>query len=58
VYQRQVHGDGDAKDSYGLLSEHSHPNSACFLPYCEYRGAEVRFISHLRICLSLARNAA
>jgi hypothetical protein len=45
VYQRQVHGDGDAKDSYGLLSEHSHPNSACFLPYCEYRGAEVRFIS-------------
>jgi len=45
VYQRQIHGGGDAKDTYGLLSEHSHPNSACFYAYCKYEGREVRFAS-------------
>ncbi len=44
-YQRQVGKEPDAKDSYGLLSEHSHPNSACFNRYCQYEGRQVRFIS-------------
>jgi hypothetical protein len=44
-YQRQLYGHLDARDSYSLLSEHSHPNSACFLPYYEYIGREVRFIA-------------
>lgn len=44
-WQRQVGKNADAKDTYGLLSEHSHPNSVCFNRYCEYIGAEVRFIS-------------
>ena len=44
-YRRQMHGHADAKDTYGLLSEHSHPNSACFLPYYQYIGREVRFIA-------------
>jgi len=34
----------EAEDSYGILSEHSHPNSACFLPYQEFSGSEVRFV--------------
>lgn len=44
-YQRQVGKKSDAKDTYGLLSEHSHPNSACFNRYCQCAGSEVRFIS-------------
>jgi hypothetical protein len=44
-YRRQRQGHADAKDSYGLLSEHSHPNSACFLPYYQYVGWEVRFVA-------------
>jgi hypothetical protein len=43
-YQNQTYGKRDVKDSYGLLSEHSHPNSACFNRYCKFSGAEVRFI--------------
>jgi hypothetical protein len=43
-YRRQQYGRPDAKDSYGLLSEHSHPNSACFNPYCKFVGWEVRFV--------------
>jgi hypothetical protein len=43
-YRRHTHGNADAKDSYGLLSEHSHPNASCFLPYCKYFGNEVRFV--------------
>jgi hypothetical protein len=42
--RRQGHRNPDAKDTYGLLSEHSHPNAACFMPYCEYVGNEVRFV--------------
>ncbi len=44
-YRRQRHGQTDAKDTYGLLSEHSHPNSACFLPYYQHIGREVRFVA-------------
>jgi hypothetical protein len=44
-YRRTERGNADAKDSYGLLSEHSHPNSACFLPYYQYIGDEVRFVA-------------
>lgn len=36
---------GDAKDDYAHLSEHSHPNSACFQQYhdCDVPGGEIRF---------------
>jgi len=43
-YQRQVGQTPNTKDTYGLLSEHSHPNSACFNRYCQYVGPEVRFV--------------
>jgi hypothetical protein len=43
-FRRTERGNADAKDSYGLLSEHSHPNSACFLPYYQYTGDELRFV--------------
>ena len=43
-YQIQTYGASDVADSYALLSEHSHPNSACFNPYCRFSGAEVRFV--------------
>lgn len=42
-YLRQQRRDGDGKDDYGLLSEHSHPNAACFQHCNEYIGAKVRF---------------
>jgi hypothetical protein len=42
--RQQGRGDGEGLDSYGLLSEHSHPNAACFLPYHEYAGREIRFV--------------
>jgi hypothetical protein len=43
AYRNQVGQRADAKDSYGLLSEHSHPNSACFHAYCQYEGSTVAF---------------
>jgi hypothetical protein len=44
-YRRQRFGVSDARDTYGLLSEHSHQNAACFHPYCKYFGPEVRFVA-------------
>jgi len=44
-YRRQQFGKGDAKEDSGLLSEYSHPNSACTDQYHEYSGREVRFIT-------------
>lgn len=44
-YRRQQFGKGSAKDDYGLLSEYSHPNSACIFQYHEYSGPDVRFIT-------------
>jgi hypothetical protein len=44
-YQRQHFGLGDAKDSYGLLSEYSHPNSTCIQQYHQIAGQDVRFIT-------------
>jgi hypothetical protein len=44
-YERQEFGKGDAKDSYGFLSEYSHPNSACIQQYHECNGPDVRFIT-------------
>jgi hypothetical protein len=44
-YLRQAGKKADAKDTYGLLSEHSHPNSACFNRYCNYVGRQVRFVA-------------
>lgn len=43
-YQRQQFGKGSAKDDYGLLSEYSHPNSACIQQYHENSGPNIRFI--------------
>ena len=45
AYQTKEFGNGDAKEAYSFLSEHSHPNGACFLEYREISGAEVRFVS-------------
>lgn len=36
-YQRQAHGWEAAKDTYGLLSELSHPNAACLQQYQDFR---------------------
>jgi hypothetical protein len=47
-HQRQAGMTANAKDTYGLLSEHSHPNSACFNRYCTYVGREVRFVAPSR----------
>jgi hypothetical protein len=44
-YRRQQLGNIDAKDDYGLLSEYSHPNSACIFQYHQYSGPVVRFIT-------------
>ncbi len=44
-YQRQRFGSGDAKDSYGFLSEYSHPNSLCTEQYRQYEGHVVRFVT-------------
>jgi len=43
--QRQRFGAGDAKDSYGLLSEYSHPNSLCMQQYHQYDGRVVQFVT-------------
>ena len=43
-YQEETTGTSDSKDSYALLSEHTHPNSACFNRYTEFFGPEVRFV--------------
>lgn len=44
-YERQQLGKGDAKENYGLLSEYSHPNSACIQQYHELDGPDVRFVT-------------
>jgi len=33
----------DGVDTYSFLSEHSHPNAACLLPYHQYQGRDVHF---------------
>ncbi len=43
-YQRERQGLDDVEDSYALLSEHTHPNSACFNSYTRFIGPEVRFV--------------
>ena len=45
-YQSQRHGTKEAKDNYGLLSEHSHPNSACLQLYHKYspNGIDLQFV--------------
>jgi hypothetical protein len=42
-YQSQTRGAKDIKDAYGLLSEHSHPNSACLQLYHRYEADGLRF---------------
>jgi hypothetical protein len=37
------YGSAKVEDSYGYLSEYSHPNSACLLPYKEFSGARAFF---------------
>jgi hypothetical protein len=43
-YQTEQQGSSDVEDSYALLSEHTHPNSACFNSCTEIVGPEVRFV--------------
>lgn len=43
-YQAEQLGEGDAKDAYGFLSEHSHANGACFLQYREISHGQVIFV--------------
>lgn len=43
-YQAEQLGEGDAKDAYGFLSEHSHPNGACFRQYQKIEGWQVIFV--------------
>ena len=43
-YQKEQQGLNDVEDSYALLSEHTHPNSACFNSYTRFIGREVRFV--------------
>jgi len=42
-YLKQNHRKPDAQDSYGFLSEHAHPNSACLQLYHTYSGNVVHF---------------
>jgi hypothetical protein len=44
AYQLARGEEGDAKDAYGFLSEHSHPNGACFLSYRKLSGWRVKFV--------------
>ncbi len=43
-YQQEQHGENSVEDSYALLSEHTHPNSACFNAYTQIVGREVQFV--------------
>jgi hypothetical protein len=43
-YQKDQSGLTGVDDSYALLSEHTHPNSACFNAYTKIVGSEVRFV--------------
>jgi hypothetical protein len=43
THQQNLGIDVDVQDIYGLLSEHSHPNGACLLPYEEYIGDSIFF---------------
>jgi hypothetical protein len=43
-YQADQLGEGDAKDAYGFLSEHSHPNGACLRQYQEIEGWRMKFV--------------
>lgn len=43
-YQQEEYGKSDVEDSYALLSEHTHPNSACFNSYTQIIGREVHFV--------------
>jgi hypothetical protein len=43
-YQTEQLGEGDAKDSYGFMSEHSHANGACFLQYKEIVAGKIVFV--------------
>lgn len=43
-HQKEHLGLNDVEDSYALLSEHTHPNSACFNSYTQIVGPEVCFV--------------
>jgi hypothetical protein len=43
-YQAEQLGEGDAKDAYGFLSEHSHPNGACLRQYQKIEGWQMIFV--------------
>jgi hypothetical protein len=45
-HQMEIHGESDVRDSYGHLSEHAHPNGACFLSYrvLDFRSNKMTFV--------------
>lgn len=43
-YQTEKYGKTDAEDSYGFLSEFSHPNGVCFQHYRDIIGADIHFL--------------
>jgi hypothetical protein len=43
-YQKEQQGLSNVEESYTLLSEHTHPNSACFNSCTQIIGPEVRFV--------------
>jgi hypothetical protein len=43
-YQTNKYGKTDAEDSYGFLSEFSHPNGVCFQHYRDIIGADIHFL--------------
>lgn len=44
-HQTEQYGSSKVEDSYGFLSEYSHPNSACFLQYREFDGRRAYVIA-------------
>jgi hypothetical protein len=44
-HQKKRDGKTRAHDTYGFLSEYSHPNSACLVQYREYSGSDCYFVN-------------
>ena len=44
-YQTERYGKTDVEDTYGFLSENSHPNGACFMWHRDIIGPDVHFVN-------------
>jgi hypothetical protein len=44
-YQTEQYGRSRVENTYGFLSEYSHPNAACFLQYREFDGRRAYLIA-------------